>query len=462
MSSLTVGFAAADITPPLGLPMAGYGSRDELSQSVTDPLSAQALVLQSGDTTCAVICADLIGLEADFVADLRERTAALSGLEADHVMVCCSHTHWGPVVTGGNYLADKLRQAVSADYRVDLLEKLAQLVVQAQAARVPAVAGWGSGFADGISFNRRQVGPDFLTDMHLALAPPRAAVATEVGNDLALTWEAGEHMGPRLSEPLDELDGNRVGPADAEVPVLRLDKADGAPLAALVNFACHAVCGGGDFYGYSADYVGYARAAFEALTGCPMLFADGCAGDQVPRWRQNDARPRVGKSLGAEAAKVWLGVDERTGDVPLGVARRDVFLPLNPRILPLEQAQAALDAHPEPESNKAVWEREMLNLATETQGMTEGYPAEIWAMRVGDCGLVTLPGEALTELGLQIKQRSPFPVTLVVSLANGCIGYLPTDNACREGGYEPSWSPVGPGAERVLVDTAVALLEELA
>jgi neutral ceramidase len=462
MSSLSVGFAATDITPPLGLPMAGYGSRDELSQSITDPLRAQALVLQSGDMSCAVICTDLIGLEADFVAELRARAAAVSGLDADRIMLCCSHTHWGPVVTGGNYLVPKLRAAVSADYRADLLEKLAQLVVAANAARVPAVAGWGSGFADGISFNRRQVGPDFKTDMHLVLEPEPAVVATEVGNDLALAWEPGEHMGPRLSEPLEELDGKRVGPADAEVPLLRFDKSDGTPLAALVNFACHAVCGGDSFYGYSADYVGHARAAFEALTGCPMLFADGCAGDQVPRWRQNDARQRVGKSLGAEAARTWLGVDEREGEVELAIAKTDVFLPLNPNIKPLAEAQAALAAHPEPESNKAVWEREMLSLATETQGMTEGYPAELWALRVGDAALVTLPGEVLTEIGMQIKQRSPFAVTLVVSLANGCIGYLPTDNACREGGYEPNWSPVGPGTERVLVDAAVALLEELA
>ena len=462
MSSLSVGFAATDITPPLGLPMAGYGSRDELSQSVTDPLSAQALVLQSGDVSCAVVCCDLIGLEADFVAEVRERAAALSGLSADHIMICCSHTHWGPVVTGGGYLVRLLRDAVSGDYRAELVEKLAQLVAAAQTARVPAVAGWGSGFAHGISFNRRLVGPDFKTDMHLVLEPEPAAVASEAGNDLALAWEPGEHMGPRLSEPLEELDGRRVGPADAEVPLLRFDKTDGTPLAALANFACHAVCGGDSFYGYSADYVGHARAAFAAVVGCPMLFADGCAGDQVPRWRQHDARQRVGKSLGAEAAKVWLGVDERAGEVELAVARADVFLPLNPNIKPLAEAQAALDAHPEPESNKAVWEREMLALATETQGMTEGYPVEVWALRVGDCGLVALAGEVLVEIGMQIKQRSPFPVTLVVSLANGCVGYLPTDNACREGGYEPNWSPVGPGTERVLVEAAVALLEELA
>jgi hypothetical protein len=462
MSSLSVGLATADITPPLGLPMAGYGSRDELARKVTDPLLAQALVIQSGRVACAIICTDLIGLEADYVAEVRERAAALSGLDPECIMICCSHTHWGPVVTGGNYLVAKLREAVSPAYRAELLEKLAGLVDAANKARVPAVASWGAGFANDISFNRRQVGLDFKTDMHLVLDPEPASLASHVGNDLALAWAPGEHMGPRLSPPLEELGRKRVGPADAEVPILRFDKNDGTPLATLVNFACHAVCGGDDFYGYSADYVGHAREAFAAVTGCPMLFADGCAGDQVPRWRQNDSRERVGKSLGAEAAKAYLGLDFRASNVPLGITKADVSMPLNPNILPLQEAQANLAAHPAPETDAALWEREMLALATETQGMDQGFPAEVWAMRLGDFGLVALPGEVLVEIGMQIKQRSPFPVTMVVSLANGCVGYLSTDNACREGGYEPTWSPVGPGTERVLVETALALLEELA
>lgn len=158
---------------------------------------------------------------------------------------------------------------------------------------------------------------------------------------------------------------------------------------------------------------------------------------------------------------MWLGLDDRAGEVKLAVTKRDVHLPLNPIIVPLAEAQGAIANHPNPESDDAMWERAMLGLAKETQGMEQGYPVEIWAMRLGEMGIVALPGEVLVEIGMQIKQRSPFPVTMVVSLANGYIGYLPTDNACREGGYEPNWSPVGPGTERVLVETAVALLEEL-
>jgi len=224
------------------------------------------------------VCADLLGLRAQLVAQVRERAAALCDIKPDHILVCCSHTHWGPEVMGDEYLPKLLRDNVSAEYREELIAKLAGLVAQADGARVAAVAAWGSGFAHDISFNRRQVGLDFKTDMHLVLDPEPAALASEIGNELALAWEPGEHMGPRLSEPIEELGDNRVGPADAEVPVLRLDKSDGTPLATLVNFACHAVCGGDDFYGYSADYVGYAREAFAAVIGCPMLFADGCAG----------------------------------------------------------------------------------------------------------------------------------------------------------------------------------------
>ena len=82
-------------------------------------------------------------------------------------------------------------------------------------------------------------------------------------------------------------------------------------------------------------------------------------------------------------------------------------------------------------------------------------------MRVGNLGIVGLPGEPLTEIGLQIKQRSPFEHTMVVSLANGAMAYFPTDDGIDAGGYEAEWSPVGLGTERMLVETGLELLGEL-
>ena len=79
-------------------------------------------------------------------------------------------------------------------------------------------------------------------------------------------------------------------------------------------------------------------------------------------------------------------------------------------------------------------------------------------MRMGEVGLVGLPGEIPTEIGLQIKQRSPPPYTMVASQANGYIGYIATDHATRKGGYEPGWSPVGHGSEQLLLETGLERL----
>ena len=462
MPQLMAGFAQADITPPVGVGMAGYGARVKPSESIKDPLLAEVLVLSSGEQTVALVCLDNIGLNCDMVRPVRERAAAASGIPEGQIMVCSSHSHWGPLTSGARYLPEYLRDTMSPQYNEQLIIAVAGAVAQARQAAEPVRAAYGSGFADLTTFNRRCVAPDFTDVWLAAMEPPRALLASRVGNELARQWRKGQHKGPRLSEPLDVIDGNRVGPADAQVGLLRLQRPDGTPLAGLVNFACHAVCGGDDdMYAISPDWPGHARSAFAALIGAPMLYAAGCSGDQVPRWRRGDSRHRVGSSVGAEAARVWWGLDETHEDLPLRAVRETAYLPVNPRLLPLAEARAALAAKPDPEGPDAVWERCMVGMAEEVEGMDHGYPAEIWALRLGDLGLVGLPGEILTEIGMQIKQRSPFAHTMVVSLANGSIGYLPTDDAVAEGGYEPEWSPTGPGTERMLVETGLKLLEEL-
>jgi len=86
----------------------------------------------------------------------------------------------------------------------------------------------------------------------------------------------------------------------------------------------------------------------------------------------------------------------------------------------------------------------------------------VQALRIGEVGLVGLPGEIFVEIGLAIKQRSPFARTLVGELANDNLGYVPSDRAFDEGSYEVYTSAVPPGTGALLADTAVGLLERLA
>ena len=84
-------------------------------------------------------------------------------------------------------------------------------------------------------------------------------------------------------------------------------------------------------------------------------------------------------------------------------------------------------------------------------------------MRFGDLAVAALPGEVFVEFGLEIKRRSPAGHTMVIHLANDWIGYLPTEEAFAQGGYEPTPAAThyDRTAGRRVTESAVAQLEAL-
>jgi hypothetical protein len=89
-------------------------------------------------------------------------------------------------------------------------------------------------------------------------------------------------------------------------------------------------------------------------------------------------------------------------------------------------------------------------------------PAEVQVFRLSDeVAIVGLPGEIFVELGLAIKEASPFETTIVVELANDAPGYVPTRKAFAEGSYEVVNSRVASGGGEMLVEKAIELLQQL-
>ena len=93
-----VGAAAADITPPPGIPMWGYGARhDKPSEGTLDPLKAQAVVIAAGDEKLAIVGTDLgRGPTAAMMTAIRMALAEKAGIR--HVLISGSHSHHGPVI----------------------------------------------------------------------------------------------------------------------------------------------------------------------------------------------------------------------------------------------------------------------------------------------------------------------------------------------------------------------------
>jgi neutral ceramidase len=73
-----------------------------------------------------------------------------------------------------------------------------------------------------------------------------------------------------------------------------------------------------------------------------------------------------------------------------------------------------------------------------------------------------MPGEPMVEYGLRLEQAiSERAVPIVVGYSNGNIGYICTDRAFAEGGYEPNHSQSGAGAERILIDELLKLSDRV-
>ena len=241
------------------------------------------------------------GFGNGFLPNVRAQLQKELGIPPSSVLINASHCH-------GVVRADTSLLAVQA-------------VKQAWQAMVPVKVGAGAGHEDRISENRRLKMKDGSeVDMRRAYSMPR-----------------------------DE-DVASVGPIDPQIGLLRIDRADGRPLAVLYNFACHPIMGvpGG---GNTADYPGFASKVIEESLGggAIALFIQGCAGDINPvRYKEvsrpADAEP-LGNMLGLSVMSAWKKIATKAGG-ELKVSNEVLALPrgtdLERRIAAIQAEQAKL------------------------------------------------------------------------------------------------------------------------
>jgi neutral ceramidase len=440
-SALRAGAACTDITPWLGVTMAGYASREGGAEEIGDPRHARALVLQSGDDTLALIATDLIGIHRGLADEVRAAIETELGIPRAHVMLGASHTHFGPEVRPGDEQDDEPAERWKALYSDTLLRRLVDVVRAAQGALEPARVGAARGAIEGVSFNRRTRKPDGQVTVSFRYPEP----------DADLTF----------------------GPLDTELRTLRVESMDGALIAAVVNFACHAVCSVDRMYTISADWPGRASSAVESVLGGVCLCMPGCSGDIVPRVREGWAKEKIGGSVAGEAIRQLLWI-EASGEVDLSAQCEEVALPLKDfgdaaeheaRVEELEEAVAKAGpdtSKPEDLGNvrgELAMAKRDLAKARKYEGQT-GMKTWVQALRIGDIRIVGLPGEILNQIGVRIKQDAPAEHCLVMSLCNDSVGYVPVRDEYPRGGYEVQSTPFAPGADDLLVETAAGLTSD--
>lgn len=227
---------------------------------------------------------------------------------------------------------------------------------------------------------------------------------------------------------------NPDGPIDREVVVAGLDGADGKPVARICNFACHGVVLGPRNYRLSGDWPGTAASQIESdLDGAAYLFLNGGSGNVNSRIGPQDSFDPVielASEFASEFQRVCENLDPLPEDDTVGGAELTVHLP---------------------RKLKAVEE-----------GQGKRRPIRLRGLRIGPLRMVEYPGEMFSETAMGVKETSPHALTMVSSYTGGGHGgYVPVAEAYETGGYEIRASPYAEGAESLLRQGLLDLVNAL-
>ncbi|MEN9636912.1 MAG: hypothetical protein RL077_5316 [Verrucomicrobiota bacterium] len=449
------GFAERDITPAIGMEApGGYGK--SYHRSFHDTCKVRAAVFDDGKQRVAIVGIDILFITRALTKEVRAEIEKQCGIKADHILLGASHSHSsGPIgmAEPGDYdQASPLVQDLYTNkstienpgFTQHLKKQLIEAVVAANGARVEAKAAVGYGHEDKVSFNRRLRMKNGLSFSHPG-----------VGNPEIMSY---------------------AGPIDPQVGVIGVWDLKSNLIGVVVNFSCHATTSPG---GISASWISAMEQTLRGATGqaaLPVVFMQGASGDvtQVDNLTkfQNPASEEwwsiVGGRVGAEAFKTLLLIRRgASADFPIDV-RQKVWL--SPRRLPtaekVKQAMTLVQQDPKVVgATEWTFAKEIVMLAAIAQARPQ-VEVEVQAIQIGPVVLVTNPAEYFVQYGLDIKRGSHFPFTFPVELANGCVGYVPTEEALgpNGGGYETrltAYSNLEVSAGRKMADAGIALANSL-
>ena len=402
-AALRAGIVRIDITPKMPVTMAGYESRRELSQGVHDALSARIVAFTQNGRKLVLVSTDILGYYGGTAESMRTAILDVCHLQPAELFLTAIHTHSGPNLV----LTPEKGHSNNVAYTRALEAQLIAAIRQALSETVPVEIGTGSG-ASSVGCNRRQLTYD------------------DSGN-------------PKIS-----LGRNPAAQIDREVQVVKIAQTEGNALTAILfAYATHSTSMGPKNYMISGDVHGLAEQFLEQYHGSPVIapaFA-GASGDIDPWFRvlpefktEQGWVPEsvlMGTLLGEEVEQVVSRIQKLEANAPLHTAFKTLALPGKPRG------------------------------ETRATGKVTSSSFNLTVGRLGGVAFVGLGGEVFNDIGLAIKNSSPFVPTIIITHCNGTAGYLPVARAYLEGGYEVQSSQFAPGADEIVVKEALSMLHEL-
>jgi len=368
--------------------MWGYGARhDALSTGTLDPLRAVALVIRAGTNKLAIVGLDLGRAPTEQQLQvIRKRIKEEAGIE--NSFIAGSHTHHGPVLE----LTDapgkgKGKFDAALRYYKEMEDGIAGAIIEADHKLAPAKLAVGSVKLEAFNRNRQS------------------------------------KIEPKAS--------------DRDLEVMRLDGADGKPLAIVVNFTGHPTMLPAQTLKFSADYVGVMKESVNAELQTTTLFMQGAAGDQSVNPGTNSGYQAFGQALGREVIKLAKSL------TPAEVAKPSLAVKENR--FKFSSRTDLSDPAIRMAYSFAFFPELIPNYADEYQ---EGIrPRLSVALLNGEIALVGVSGEFFSNHSIRLKERARVKQLFFFGYCNGYHQYFPTIEAVAEGGY---------GADNAVAPAAVS------
>jgi len=400
-NTISVGTAKVNITPDKPVPMSGYRSRTEPFEGIHDSIFARAIVFSDGEKKAAIVSAEIIGFSDSFCEETSKLIEQKVGIKHEYILLSAVHNHSGPVVKV--YEDDDFPEVIK--YIARLQQKLLQLVEEADKNLQPASIGAGKGECR-MNINRR---------------------AQDGKGNI-------------------QLGRNPYGPCDHEVGIIRMDDEMGHIISLLVSWPCHGVVMGPRNYFISGDWPGATSRYIEDSLGKTVLapIIIGASGDINPIYGPHIdfvnvnsyayALDAIAYDLGNEVIRVAEDIKTQSPG-SIEAIQRKIYLP-------------GKDEEPN-------------RLHHKSYDPGNNVEVRLSAIKIGNIIFAGVNGEVFNQIGVKVKNQSPYTNTFILTHCNGSCGYLVSDEAIPEGGYEVRSTSVQSGAEKGIIEGLLGMITEL-
>ena len=446
MNKLYAGYSRVDITPMLGIGVAGY-YKPRYAEGILDVLEINALALACDEDRAVLLSIDHCGITQNMISEFRKHISEVTGVSTEGIYIHATHTHTAP------FLNKDSEDELEKEYYRTVYRKMADAAQLAIADLKPAKMGWGIGDAPNIAFVRRFRMKD-------------GSVKTNPGVN-----------NPDIVAP--------IGDVDERVSVLRFDR-EGAETLVLANFADHPDTVGGSKI--SADWPGFLRKTVEkSLDNVKCIFFNGTEGDV----NHVNVHPEGGylndmfmdfddvsrgyghaRYMGRVVTGGVLQAYDKvkyTDVASLHCLNRTIQIPSNmPRKEEMEEAYRINELHEAGKDDEIPYTGMLLTtVVAEAARMIrlehgpESFEMQLSGIAIGNVALLGIPGEPFTGIGRALKDTEGWELVLPTCLTNGSEGYFPMKEAYDEGGYEARSSSFKAGVAELIIEEGKKLMNDL-